>query len=191
MSDAVVNVEYPYVYDLFYRVRNACLESEAYQIEFLDWVKAGIAYNTRSKQDPKRKISYFGELYRILQTKAENDAKQVIRDAVMNYYEDLFQLYQDHLRAQLKRVKERDKGSVVMADNLLLIPSFEKSMSFSVFMPVQHITISEYECENLKDLHDTLSTIYVAERSPLLRCMGMLFDYGVRRKENGVLLEVV
>lgn len=186
----IVEVEFQYVSDLYFRVRHARLESEVYRLEFIDWVKAGIAYNVRGITEPSRRVAYFAELYGTLGT--QNLAKRVedIRTAVKKYYEDLFQIYQDHLLAQLQIAHKLSKNSGTEPDNLILVPSFKKTPEVTNILPHEEVALLHYSCKNLDELKRRMSTLYAVEGSPLFCCMALMFDYGVKGVGDGVILEV-
>lgn len=190
MTASVVDVSYQFVYDLYYRVRHACLESETYRLEFLEWVKAGVAYNTCGVKDPTRKISYFGNLYRQLKLGVQTVPHADLQEAVVKYYEDLFQLYQDHLEAQLKKAGRQKNLDFLEPANLVLLPSFTSVPEISNMLEVVSVQLDTYECKDIVAFRQKMSTIYASEGTPLFRCMSMLFDYGVCRSGDGVILEV-
>lgn len=190
MTQLIVEVGYQYVYDLYYRVRHARLESEIYRMEFLDWIKAGIAYNTLGVNEPSRKVSYFVKLYKILETGVQNASSRELRTAVMRFYEDLFQLYQDHLLAQLQIAHKRGKSTSTEPSNLILLPSFAKTPELYDVLPSEDVVLKEYEGHNIEELRRRMSTVYAVQGSPLFRCMSLLFDYGVRGEGDGTLLGV-
>ena len=63
----VIRVNHKQVYDLVFRARNVRLSAALYVLDFLDWIKAGVAFNTRGFENPSRKIAYFAELYSVVQ----------------------------------------------------------------------------------------------------------------------------
>lgn len=190
MSGIIVDVSYPYVYDLYYRVRHACLEYETYRLDFLDWVKAGIAYNVRGVEDPNRKVSYFGQLYSVIQQGDIERDLNIYKTAVVRFYEDIFQLYQDHLVSQLKAARTRNESGATEPSNLILLPSFKSMPKLYDFLPIIEIVYKEYVCQDRLDFQRHMSTIYAAESSDLFKMMSLVFDYGYRGKDGGVILEV-
>lgn len=190
MTSTVVDVTYQFVYDLYYRVRHACLESEIYRLEFLEWVKAGLAYNTRGVKDPTRKIAYFGELYHQLRQGVTLMSKADLQEAVIKYYDDLFQLYQDHLEAQLKKAGHQKNLDFLEPASLVLLPSFTTVPEIKTVLDVVDIQLDCYECKDIEAFRQKMATIYATEGTSLFRCMGLLFDYGVYQGGDGVILEV-
>ena len=190
MTQTVVEVGYQYVYDLYYRVRQARLESEIYRLDFWDWVKAGIAYNTRGISEPSRKIANFVRYYNIIQNDLLSDNIVEMRTAISHYYEDFFQLYQDHLVAQLKIAHKRGSNASTEPSNLILLPSFEQTSQLQSIFPMEEIVLETYECQHLEELRRHMSTVYAVEGSPLFRCMALYFDYGVQGNLGGTLLGV-
>lgn len=190
MTGVVRDVDYQYVYDLYYRVKHACLESEIYRLDFLEWVKAGIAYNTRGIKDPTRKIAYFGQLYRKIQGGVSNMSKSDLREAVIKYYDDLFQLYQDHLEAQLREAGRQRVADILEPRLLVLLPSFANTPDICDMLDTVEVSLVNYECQHIEELRQKMATIYAIEDSLLFRSMGLLFDYGVYNGGDGVILEV-
>ena len=189
--NTIVKVGYPYVYDLYYRVQHAGLVNEVYQLDFYDWIRAGIAYNIKGSKDPKRRISYFVSLYTILQSGHISENSQEISTGVIRFYEDIYQLYQDHLRAQLAlAAKGFAKTGRITFKDFKLIPTFTSLNSLSEYLTCRDIEVEEYKCENLRSFRKDLATEYVSESSTLFKYMSVFYDYGVCGKDGGVLLEV-
>lgn len=187
MTRAVVSVGYRYVYDLYYRTRRARLEHEAYSLEFLDWCKAGVAYNVLGKEEPGRKVAYFSNLYSHLSLDDYTASVDVLRQGVAAFYEDLFKLYQDHLTAQLKASKRRGSEYSLEPQNLILLPSFSKTPGVYDILPHKEIIVENYQCVNLDALRDKVATIYASEDSTLFKCMALYFDMS-QAKQNEVAL---
>lgn len=186
----VVKVSYPYVYDLYYRTRNGLLENEIYAIDFLDWVKAGVAYNILGVKNPGRKIAYFADLYTLILDNKFSEKRFTFQTAVMNFYEDLFQLYQDHLVAQMKLMAGKGRPNTTAPGNLILLPSFEKILALATILPVIPVELEKYECKNTDAFRQRMATIYAEEGTTLYRGMALMFDYGVCREGSGPLLGV-
>lgn len=192
MTGSAIDVYYPFVYDLHYRVKHACLGNEIFRIDFVDWIKAGVAYNTRGLQNPKRKVAYFAELYRIILNRSDISSQSAaLQTAVTRFYEDLFQLYQDHLVAQLKHSGKRAKSGNTEPDNLILLPSFEQIPELMSVLEQEQITLLEYDCKNLVEFKQAMATIYAVQGTPIFRCMSLMYDYGICKCGNGVILEVI
>ena len=190
MIGTINHVAFPYIYDLYYRVRHGDLECEVYSVDFVDWVKAGVAYNVRGIEDPQRSVAYFGELYRDIKSRAYERDSRKFRKAVTVFYEDLFLLYNDHLSAQLKRAHNNGGRGVTSPQNLVLLPSFEQIPELMEFLPLVEVILDEYCCVNPDALQKSMASIYVQEHSQLFRGMALYFDYGVCRLGDGVILGV-
>lgn len=190
MNNAIVEVDYQYVNDLYFRVRHACLESEIYRLDFWDWVRAGVAFNVRGTTEPSRKVAYFVELYKMLEAVSLEGERSELQAAVMRYYEDLFQLYQDHLVAQLQIAYRSKKNESVEPNNLILLPSFDKTPFLREVLPSEDVSLADYDCQNIDKFRKSMATVYATEGSLLFRCMSMLFDYGVQGVGDGILLGV-
>lgn len=190
MTRDIVEVSYQYVYDLYYRTRHARLVSDVYRLDFLDWIKAGIAYNTLGVKEPSRKVSYFVKLYKMLNEGVDKNHTSELRLAVTHYYEDFFQLYQDHLIAQLQIAHKRGKNTSTEPASLVLLPCFDKVSTLLEIFPMEEVILSEYESKNLEALRQAMSTMYAVEGSLLFRSMALFYDYGVAGEGNGTLLGV-
>lgn len=183
-------VGYQYVYDLYYRVRQACLTYDVYQLDFLDWIKAGLAFNALGVRDISRRPSYFGRLYKAVISDIYSISESDWREAVLKYYEDIFQLYQDHLLAQLQIASRRKGGDFTSPKELLIVPSFEKLPEIMTILQREVVVIDEYVCKNTDELLQVASTVYLTEDSLLFKGMSLMFDYGVKRYKDGIALEV-
>lgn len=187
----IVEVKYCFYSDFYYRINKAILKSEVYRLDFVDWVKAGIAFNTRSDKEPSRKILNFVNIYDAVYSGSSNASTlSILRNAVMSYYEDIFQLYQCHLLAQLKIEYKRSKGTVIEPRNLVILPCFELCKDRLNFLSKLQVDMQKYESKYTNELMSTLSTIYVKSGSDTYRYMSLYFDYGCKREGNGILLEV-
>lgn len=184
----IIDVTYPYVYDLYYRVRHARLENTVYRIDFWDWVKAGVAFNIRG-QDPSRKIAYFVELHEQIQSGDFMRYRYALQLAAQRFYEDLFLLYQDHLVAQLK-IAQRQDQITLDPDELILLPSFDSTPGISDVLDVVHVEAMRYKSLHLDELQHKMATIYATEGSAVFQFMALYFDYGIKTTDPGVILEV-
>lgn len=189
MIQNVYRVEFPYIYDLFYRVRNASLEDGVYMIEFKDWVDAGIAYNVYEGKNPARKISYFAELRKLIVAEQYDTAKAKFGLAIVRFYEDLFQMYQDHLLSQLKAAAS--DGRSTTPQELVIIPSFTETVGLQELFDTLKISLESYIPQHIVELRSHLSSIYAEDDSLLFRGAGLYFDYGIKHQGDGILLEVV
>ena len=182
----IVEVEYPYVYDLYYRVRNAKLENAKYRLEFIDWVKAGVAFNVRGVEEPSRKIAYFGGLYRLLC----NDPKRnigAVRTAILKFYTDIFLLYQDHLTAQLDLARQGGSRVSLTPKDIVILPSFLKTPVLKEMLKTVVVSLDSYKCRNIDDFKKHTATIYVDEDSTLFSAMSLLYDVSMCSKDSNLL----
>lgn len=183
MSSGVVDVGFPYLYDLYYRVRNGRLVNTFYRVDFLDWVKAGVAFNTRGLDTPKRSIAYFGEVYDALKNlDAEN--VPLLERALISFYDDLFLLYQDYLSTQQDNAKLRGQDFV-------LFPSFKQIPELTEYFEVLTVGLASYEGKNLFAVKQRIPTIYVDENSLMFKGMLLLHDYSNDMTPPIPLLEVI
>lgn len=190
MTQSIVDVTFPFIYDFYYRTRNACLECEAYRIDFYDWVSAGIAFNTLGAKDPRRRVAYFGKIFDILDSAQISENVTALRTAIVRFYEDLYHLYDDHLVAQLKSAKSREKSETVEPKSLIILPSFSQVPQLLDFIPSRDVVLDTYECKHLEALREDMSTIYAVEGTPLFRGMSLMYDYGMKSEEDGIILGV-
>lgn len=112
-------VGYHYYYSLVFKSRNGLLQDGIYEVPFEDWVKAGIAYNTRAKDMETRRIIKFVRIYKVLcglgclngppttvdqqesglvkvtevTPNYTNIAFNILSEALTMFYEDLFDIY--------------------------------------------------------------------------------------------------
>lgn len=187
MRDIIIQVGYQYVYDLYFRVRNAALQNKIYSLDFADWIKAGLAFNALGTSVPNRHPAYFGYLYTHILANEISLGLDDLKQAVIDFYTDIFNLYQDHLLAQLRA--ERSSKGVVPAD-FLVIPTFNQVEKVKVLLTSVDIVLSEYECKHPDDLSQAASTIFYTESDILHAGMSLMYDYGVKGEGNGIILEV-
>ena len=101
----IYSVDYHFYYDLVFRAKFCYLEPGVYTIDFLDYVMAGVAFNSRNFELSSRKISFFAH---------------VVRTAIKYFYEDIFDLYQKYLKSF--------KADEIKEENIVVIvPSWEKT----------------------------------------------------------------
>lgn len=189
-------VSHKQVYDLVFRARNAKLNSAAYALEFLDWVKAGVAFNTRGCEVPSRKIAYFAKLYRALESLKERGLpffeknRGLFEEALCFYYEDIFDIYRDHLKAKQAEAGAKTKKRLPDFEDLYILPSFELTPEFADCLEKEVIPWDEYNCINSAKVLEQAGTVYLDIQGGLFRCMSLMHDYGIARCKTGVLLEV-
>lgn len=192
----VVRVSFKQVYDLVFRARSSKLNSVAYVLDFYDWIKAGIAFNTRGFQLGTRKISYFVKLYDVLQL-CKTDGPEVLEgkrkmfeEALSFYYDDIYEIYQDHLRSKHEEAAQRQSRSVPDFGELLILPCFDGTPVMREVFERRVYLWNEYTCKRRNDFIEDVSTVYLNSDSSLFKCMSMMYDYGRGCVERGVLLEV-
>lgn len=192
----VVRVSFKQVYDLVFRARNSKLNSTAYVLDFRDWLKAGIAFNTRGFEISTRKISYFAKLYSIIQeSKSQgvgvlNRNRVLLEQALMFYYEDIYDIYQDHLKAKQLEASQRRIKSIPDFGEVLILPCFDEAPELRQIFETRTYAWDGYVCKNLDDFMEDVPTLYLSQNSPSFKCMSMMYDYGRNCIERGVLLEV-
>lgn len=114
-----------FYYSLVYNAHYNLLENYIYEVDFLEYIKAGIAYNTRASENSSRKVSDFVNIYRILQSGDIENNITIIRKFMHYFYEDLLVLYEKHIKASfdydLIRGRKREH---------------EKNITYPVIVPV-------------------------------------------------------
>ena len=111
------SVNYHIYYDLVFRAKFCYLKPGIYNIDFLDYVMAGIAFNSRSFELSSRKISFFAQVYQNL-VEAKNN--EIVQTAICYFYEDIFDLYQKYL-------KSFNANEIPEDGTVLIVPSWEKT----------------------------------------------------------------
>ena len=194
-------VSYHQVYDLVFRARNARLSAAAYTVDFMEWVRAGIAFNTRGLDSYSRRISYFCDLYKVIaraHTLPYEQGLEFLRtkkfyleEALYMYYEDLCWVYFDHLSAKVRVAAMSDKVKTADFEDLFVLPCFDSVPLFKDLFETRQVRWDSYTTSNTAKLDMRLDTVQLSRDSALYRCMSLVFDYGFQRKESGVLLEVI
>lgn len=191
MTGGVVRVSYDCVYDLYFRVRNVKTEHTAYEIDFIDWVKAGVAFNVRGIEVSTRKISYFGDLYQKLVSVSDySQLTEELKVAVTRYYEDLFLLYQDHLMGVRNAAGKKGRATVYLRENFVLLPSFKGVPKMQELFPRKEVDLRTYVPQNNDAMRVDMVHLYVQENSELYKCMAMYYDHSIKSDGNVVLLGV-
>lgn len=192
-------VEYVYykqVYDLVFRARSAKLNSTAFVLDYWDWIKAGVAYNTRGFALSTRKISYFAELYKVIEEERNTgnilvfeEHKGMLAESFLRYYQDIYEIYQDHLWSKQTEHQRKSKGMPDFGE-LFILPCFESVPDLASVFETHTHPWDGYECKHKNEFVDNLKSAYLKEESPIFKCMSLLYDYGFRKLGKGVLLEV-
>lgn len=98
-------------------------EKEEFIIPFIEWVKAGVAFNHRI-DDPSRCVAYFAELFYSIENNSLT--KEQLKEAVRKYYEDLYSYCMMFIQYSL--AKDAKNGVIDhsrnISENLLILPSF-------------------------------------------------------------------
>lgn len=198
----IERVGFKQVYDLVFRAKNARLSSVAYVLDFYDWLKAGIAFNTRGFEISTRKISYFVNLYEILMDSRKNgishlqDERVMFSTALSYYYADIFEIYQDHVRSKHSEATQRNRSlrgntrARPEFGNLIVLPAFDCVPELREVFPTRTFEWDKYECKDPVKFNNVVASTYVKPDTGLFSCMSMMYDYGIGRVESGVLLEV-
>lgn len=184
----VIRVNHKQVYDLVFRARNVRLSAALYVLDFLDWIKAGVAFNTRGFENPSRKIAYFAELYSVVQEM--RPAKEFLSEALTKYYEDIFEIYQDHLRAKQAAARQDIVKAVPKFEDLFVVPCFDSVPFMFDLFETRTVHCRDYKCVKASALASAIASANVRSDSPLYKCMAVLYDYGTGCVEQGKLLEV-
>lgn len=192
----VVRVSFKQVYDLVFRARSSRLNSTAYVLDFLDWVKAGVAFNTRGSQLSTRKISYFASLYEILQQNKLDgvsileENRYLLEDALICYYEDIYEIYQDHLKSRHGEAKQKQAKAIPDFGELLILPCFDSVPDMKEVFQVESYDWDKYVCVSPDEFLESANSAYLREETALFKCMSLMYDYGRGHVKRGILLEV-
>lgn len=168
--------------------------SACFSLDFVDWVKAGCCGYLRGSDDSSRKVAYFQKLYAFLEEERfclQTESRGYLADSLYKYYEDLFYVYKESVASSILygqsygiSVKE-----IKFAD-LILVPCFDQCDYLAPLFEREPIEGRTYTPENLRAVKNALGTNWIDPDTDWFKCMAILFDYGCRRKGNGVLLEV-
>ena len=203
MIEQVERVGFKQVYDLVFRAKNARLKSVAYVLDYYDWMKAGIAFNTRGFELSTRKISYFAQLYGLVTELGQrfgelSDAeRQMLETSLTYYYADIFEVYQDHVRSKHSEAAMRNRDGRKSTEklapefgNLIVLPSFDCVPAIKDVFQTKVVDWDCYQCQNVSQFNNVVASAYVKQGMGLYSCMSLMYDYGVHPVETGVLLEV-
>ena len=206
----VERVAYKQVYDLVFKSRNAKLNSVAYTLDYLDWVKAGIAFNTRGFQVESRKISVFVGLYNALLAleaelaKAEpadpavvEKYKKILGESLPYFYQDIFEIYQDHLisKAEVAGTQRASRGTGAAPDfgQLIILPSFDYVPYFRELFDTVHTTWDGYDSPSSGVFDAKVKASIYLNRNQypgIYSCMLLMYDYSKTANGANTLLEV-
>lgn len=192
----VIHVSFKQVYDLVFRARSSKLNSVAYVLDFYDWIKAGVAFNTRGYVLSTRKISYFAKLYEIVcAAHAEGsdvfqNNKSLLEEALIYYYEDIYEIYQDHLKSKHSEARQRQSHSIPDFGELLILPCFDSVPELHSVFKTEEYPWNGYKCVLRDAFIESVNSAYLNEETSLFKCMSMMYDYGKGCIKRGILLEV-
>lgn len=193
---SVEYVSHQQVYDLVFCAKNARLNSVMYALDFLDWVKAGVAFNTRGCEITSRKISYFAQLYTTLRScSVENvspldNARSMFSDALLYFYEDIYSIYQDHLSSKQQSVRGRGMREIPDFGELIILPTFGRVPFMSKVFETVVIDCESYVSVNEAAFIRDVKSAYLKQDTTLYKCMSIMYDYGLGRVSRDKLLEV-
>lgn len=192
----VKRVAHKQYYDLVFRAKNARLRSAAYSLDYLDWLKAGVAFNTRGIDTASRKIDYFAQLYRVIARYNEEGPEVIERNledlasSFPIFYEDIFEIYQYHLESKQREVKYSRTSKALTLEELFVVPTFERVPFLRDYFTTETRPWLGYQSEVEEKFLLTVNSPYLDSSSGLYSCMSLLFDYGTYRSGKGVLLEI-
>lgn len=181
MIRGVITVGHDRVYDLYFRVRTSQLENGTYSLEFLNWIKAGVAYNIRGVEVSSRKISYFAELYgKVMSGEDMHPYTRELRVALSRFYEDLYRLYHDHVTAARNAAGKKGNGSIPLITNLLLVPAFEQTPFMRDLFPTREVIIDDYVPQHPLEMNREQDTIHLESKDVWYKAMALYYDCGVK-----------
>lgn len=183
-----VKVEYQFALDLYFRVRNSMASGLSCSYEFTDWVKSGVAYNVLGIDNTLRKISYFAGVYDKMLVNNELE-KEDVQSALLCYYTDLFSIYVDYIKANLKQ-SITSKTPKPEDSNFSLIPSFKESPELKDIVGSTSINLWEYTGKYEKDMLVELQQFYLNRDSEMYKLMLVLYDASRQPVNEQTILEV-
>lgn len=150
-----VIVTYQYYYDLLFRAIYGYLAPNEYDLDYLHYIKAGIAFNTKGKVDSSRKISFYAQVYRML-LGIETLNEVLIKDSIKIFYEDIYELY---LQCVTSHIFTRFDSS-----NLIFIkPTWNSCSQMLSFLQKDEIVLSSYKPNDFDNLLLNLPNIDVSD----------------------------
>ena len=172
-----LKVNYHLYYDLVFRTKYNFLVPCVYVIDFFDYVKAGICYNTRGYEMSSRKIDFFVEVYNDLQS---NKCTPTVIRGLQYFYEDIFNLYSNYFNSA-----QSDK---IESEYVAFIPEFKKVSFLYGLCQVETIDLQSYESPNTDDTLFSIGTpsVYFCTQKQV-QALTAAYDCKVARN---VLMEV-
>lgn len=134
-----MKVLYPMYYALTMKCYNGQLQRGVYSIGFEEYVKAGLAFNTRGR-DGVHKTQVYGDLLRVLERdhSLDSTATGILENGIKLFYEDIVYLYLRLVTALYK--SERNLNIKAAAGDVLLIADFTDSS----------VLLEQYNVESVK-----------------------------------------
>ena len=176
----ILNVNYHWYYDLVFRTKYNFLVPCLYIIDFLDYVKAGIAYNTRSYEISSRKISFFATVYEHL---CAQQYTTEVASAIKYFYEDLFCLYKQYFISV--------DSNKVDSNYIGFLSFFEQVKFLCDIRGIYKVDIQEYVPKDIDDLLFAIGTPKAYDCSDKqLALLSFAFECVNVKANNNNLMEV-
>lgn len=148
-------VTHQYYYDLLFRAIYGYLEPNEYDIDYINYIKAGIAFNTKGMIDSSRKISFYSQVYQIL-LGLEAYNKVIIQESIKYFYEDIYDIYLDCIKSHIfKRVNFKDF--------IFIKPTWTLNNSILNSFKRDKIQISKYKSQSYDKLLLNLPNIDISD----------------------------
>lgn len=113
-------------YDFVFTTSQGQLKSGYYTIDFLEYVKAGVAFNAMGRSRMTRKISAFAEVYLEIEN-AHNECrlpdKGVVGKFIQYFYQDLYSAYESQVAGSLIKSNKSD-AAIAYFQDLEIVPEF-------------------------------------------------------------------
>lgn len=171
------NVNYHLYYDLVFRTKYNFLVPFIYVIDFLDYVKAGICYNTRSYEMSSRKIDFFVKVYQDLQN---NNCTESVLRGLQYFYEDIFYLYVNYFKnTEFEKIKY---------EYVAFIPDFKKVSFLYDLCQTKVLDMQSYRSSNEDEILFSIGTpsVYFCTQEQV-RALSVAYDCMLARN---ILMEV-
>lgn len=138
----IARVGFGHYYSLMYMAKNNLLQSCDYVVDFREWVKAGVAYNTRAGESESRKVSSFAKLYKYLEERQDSASTRTVASALRMFYNDLFDLYEKYAESTLlPELRRGRRKSPELPADMTITPAFEEYMWMEDKFPLIDISM--------------------------------------------------
>lgn len=113
-------------YDFVFTTSQGQLKPGYYTIDFLEYIKAGVAFNASGRSRMTRKISAFAEVYLEIenaQRECRLPDKTIVGRFIQYFYQDLYDAYESQVAGSLIKFNKSDAAIDYLRD-LEIVPVF-------------------------------------------------------------------